>query len=491
MEFNALDWQSIPLKELFVHVIGGDWGKDEDFGEEDFVNVSCIRGSEFKNWKSDFGSTAVTRKIKSSSLVTRKLVLGDILIEISGGGPEQPVGRTVLITEKVLNNLPYPSVCTNFLRLARPSQHVNSAYLNYFLAKFYMSGEVVNYQGGSNNLRNLKFKEYETIEVPLPPPAEQKVIAEKLDTLLAQVDNTKARLERIPEILKRFRQSVLAAAVSGKLTEEWRKENAVPAVSFAHNKKLPVLEETDQYADSVNNWVWGRLGSIVDLINGDRGKNYPNQSEYVEVGVPFINTGHIDPDGTLSDERMNYISKEKYDNLGGGKTKSNDLVYCLRGATMGKTARVHYDLGAIASSLVIVRPRAEIERDFAYYFLISPQSKKLITEFDNGSAQPNLSAKSLACYPIQLPPKVEQVEIVRRVEELFAFADRIEHAAQAALSRVNNLTQSILAKAFRGELTADWRAANPELISVEKSAEALLARIKAERAKVKPKKTAK
>ncbi|MEP1214791.1 MAG: restriction endonuclease subunit S [Marinobacter sp.] len=61
-------------------------------------------------------------------------------------------------------------------------------------------------------------------ELPLPPLAEQKVIADKLDTLLAQVENTKARLERIPQILKRFRQSVLAAAVSGRLTEEWRPE---------------------------------------------------------------------------------------------------------------------------------------------------------------------------------------------------------------------------------------------------------------------------
>ncbi|MBV2128637.1 hypothetical protein [Arsukibacterium indicum] len=80
---------------------------------------------------------------------------------------------------------------------------------------------------------------------------------------------------------------------------------------------------------------------------------------------------------------------------------------------------------------------------------------------------------------------------VRRVAELFAFADRIEQAAHAALSRVNNLTQSILAKAFRGELTADWRSANPELISGENSAEALLARIKAERAKLSKKTKAK
>ena len=100
--------------------------------------------------------------------------------------------------------------------------------------------------------------------------------------------------------------------------------------------------------------------------------------------------------------------------------------------------------------------------------------------------------------------------VVRRVEELFAFADTIEQKAAAALEQVNNLTQSILAKAldsrvhalgaspqptvvqirsrriFRGELTADWRAANPELISGDNSAEALLAKIQAEREALKP-----
>jgi type I restriction enzyme S subunit len=78
------------------------------------------------------------------------------------------------------------------------------------------------------------------------------------------------------------------------------------------------------------------------------------------------------------------------------------------------------------------------------------------------------------------------------VEELFAFADTIEQKAAAALDRVDNLTQSILAKAFRGELTADWRAANPDLISGENSAEALLAKIQTEREALKkqPKKQA-
>ena len=82
----------------------------------------------------------------------------------------------------------------------------------------------------------------------------------------------------------------------------------------------------------------------------------------------------------------------------------------------------------------------------------------------------------------------EQIEIVRRVEQLYAFVGQIEQRVKDAQSRVNHLTQSILAKAFRGELTADWREQNPDLISGDNSAEALLERIKAERAAMVPKK---
>ncbi|HPY41814.1 MAG TPA: restriction endonuclease subunit S, partial [Thiolinea sp.] len=78
---------------------------------------------------------------------------------------------------------------------------------------------------------------------------------------------------------------------------------------------------------------------------------------------------------------------------------------------------------------------------------------------------------------------------VRRVEQLFAFADQIEQQVQAAQTRVNKLTQAILAKAFKGELTADWRAAHPELISSENSAQALLDKIKATPTASKPKRS--
>lgn len=108
-----------------------------------------------------------------------------------------------------------------------------------------------------------------------------------------------------------------------------------------------------------------------------------------------------------------------------------------------------------------------------------------------GTAQKTVSLGRLREFPIRLPEIEEQTEIIGRVEQLFAYADTIENQVNNALERVNNLTQSILAKAFRGELTEQWRKDNPDLISGENSAEALLAKIKAERAAAKPAKNAK
>lgn len=100
-----VEWSVIDLESLSEFIIGGDWGKDTSLAEENYIEAFCIRGAEFKNWKTDKGKTAVPRKLKTSSLDTRRLKVGDILVEISGGGPDQPVGRTVYIEELVFENL--------------------------------------------------------------------------------------------------------------------------------------------------------------------------------------------------------------------------------------------------------------------------------------------------------------------------------------------------------------------------------------------------
>jgi type I restriction enzyme S subunit len=400
-----------------------------------------------------------------AALARSQFVEDDVLFSIAG-----TIGKTALVKKEYL-----PCNTNQAVAIIRGTNDLLVPdFLNYQLINFAQKIARESSRGGAMN--NVSLGDLKNIKAMVAPLLEQKRIVEKLDSLLAQVDIIQQRLNHLPNIIKRFRQSVLAAAVSGKLTEQWREENSIASIKSTDyfDKKLGGVESKEYYGEPPESWGWVRFGSLVKLINGDRGKNYPNKAEYVEKGVPFINTGHIDPNGFLSKKRMNFITKEKFDSLGSGKIKINDLVYCLRGATMGKTAIVNpFEKGAIASSLVIVRPSSNINNKFAYYFLISPQAKDLITRFDNGSAQPNLSAKSLAMYPLCLSSVEEQIEIVRLVEQHFALADTLEKHLANAKQRVDNLAQSILSKAFKGELVPQ----DPN----DEPADKLLARIKAAR----------
>lgn len=314
------------------------------------------------------------------------------------------------------------------------------------------------------------FSVFKTLDFPLPPLPEQERIVAKLNKLFAQHENVKKALDRIPQLLKTFRQQVLTQAVTGKLTEQWREGKELNAQSYFNtviseknkqikNKKIKAEKQLSEIRienilqDIPADWVIGKVGEITSFFNGDRGKNYPNRKEYVEEGVAFINTGHILPNGYLDITTMNYITQRKFESLSGGKIEKNDLVYCLRGATLGKTALVEqFQKGAIASSLVLIRPVENVSKRFLYYFFISSIGKKYIKEFDNGSAQPNLSAENVRNYIIGIPHFQEQQEIVRRVENLFAKADAIEKRYKILNKKIDKLPQTILYKAFKGEL---------------------------------------
>lgn len=291
----------------------------------------------------------------------------------------------------------------------------------------------------------------------LAPLAEQKIIAEKLDTLLAQVDSTKARLEKIPKILKRFRQAVLGAAVSGKLTEHWRNEQGINLSDWGNTTFEEICTEI----------TVGYVGKMID--------------RYKSEGVPFLRSQNI-REFKFSNKNLLYVSDDFHKEIFKSRLSPGDLAIVRSGAP-GTTCVIPDSLPiANCSDLVIARPSDKLNSYFGCIFMNSNVAKINVLANRVGIAQQHFNVGSMKKMPIHLPPLLEQNEIVHRVEQLFAYADTIEKQVDNALSRANNLTQSILAKAFQGELTAEWRAENLELISGENSAAALLEKIKGERA---------
>jgi type I restriction enzyme, S subunit len=308
-------------------------------------------------------------------------------------------------------------------------------------------------------------------EFGLPPLAEQQQIAQKLDELLAQVDTLKTRLDAIPNILKRFRQSVLAAAVSGRLTEEWRGVQ---------------VEKLDE-------WRWVTLGEIADVKGGITKDSKKQESSFVEL--PYLRVANVQRYYLdLTEIKTIRIPESRVKDL---LLEDGDILF-NEGGDLDKLGRGWIWEGQIQNCSFqnhVFRARLKDKSDNPKYISWWGNTEGLEYFIRNGKQTTNLASINktlLSNLPINLPPAKEQTEIVRRVEQLFAYADQIEQRVKDAQARVNHLTQSILAKAFRGELTADWRAQNPELISGENSAAALLERIKVEREAIaKPKRKVK
>ena len=190
-------------------------------------------------------------------------------------------------------------------------------------------------------------------------------------------------------------------------------------------------------------WEYKKLGEVATFINGDRGKNYPSAKDFVESGVPFINAGHLN-NGIISYDKMNYITINKYNSLGSGKIIKNDILFCLRGS-LGKYAIVAEDsMGAIASSLVIIRPFQNADNRFIAYFLSSAKIKEYIAKNNNGSSQPNLSAKSVASFIIPLPPLSSQLAIVSELDKI----NELIRLKKEQLKDFDNLAQSLFYEMF-------------------------------------------
>lgn len=283
-----------------------------------------------------------------------------------------------------------------------------------------------------------------------PPISEQKIIAEKLDTLLAQVDSTKARLEQIPKILKRFRQAVL-----------------VTALSIANGKSRD----------------FDRIVKLIDVAEKITDGEHITPKT-VDAGIPLLSAKDVQENELLFDN-VKYLSNATAEKaLSRCSPGKDDILIVSRGATVGRTHLVSTNAKfcLMGSVLLIKLNKNLVLPRFMELVFKNISGQRQLVSASGATAQQAIYIRDVKEFSFNLLSLNEQHEIVRRVEQLFAYADAIEKQVNNALSHVNNLTQSILAKAFRGELTAQWRAENPALISGENSAAALLEKIKAERA---------
>ncbi len=329
-------------------------------------------------------------------------------------------------------------------------------------------------------------------EIPLllAPTNEQERITGHLNELTAKLDSCRDRLERIPEILLRFRQAVLAAACSGRLTEDWRRTHPDPDGS-AHllqesrkrreatvGRREHVPPDTDMEMTFPDSWALASLDQLTTRITSGS-RDWKQYYRHDGLGT-FIMAQNVRPLFYDGSTRV-AVSPPRHDrDAERSRVQCDDLLVTIVGANTGDVCRVPDDLNQhyVCQSVALIRLAMSKMSPFIELSLNSPiHGRAQYEAWIYGEGRPHLSFDHLRATAVPLPPLPEQVEIVRRVRALFGLADAIKRRLKSNVTRHMLIGEAILARAFRGELVpTEAQLAATEGRSYE-TAEELLTRI--------------
>ena len=346
-------------------------------------------------------------------------------------------------------------------------------YLYYYIRQESFRNEAESHFIGSVGQKRVPADFIKQSVIPLPLLAEQQRIIARVEALLTHVETARDRLSRVPLIMKKFRQAVLAAACSGRLTEEWRDRNSSTETSdqlieqvtqelqknSAKNKNKSVVQLTQwnvpeplELLEIPENWTWIAVKDATSLMQ--YGISVKSDSDE-KSGFPILRMGNIQ-DGSIDMTDLKFIPANT-ESISNFIVETGDILFNRTNSPelVGKSAVYNEKLETVfASYLVRVRPNSNlILSDYLCWWINSMWGREWAQNVrTDGVSQSNINAQKLSVMPVPLPPLAEQDEIVRRVGLLFERADAFDQEVVAAGWRCERLTQAVLGKAFAGKL---------------------------------------
>ncbi len=356
-----------------------------------------------------------------------------------------------------------------FCGLLRPRPGLVQRYFgHYFASQEYR--RAVSEMARGVNINNLKRKHFASLVIPLAPPSEQKRIADKLDVLLARVDACRERLDRAAGILRRLRQSVLGAAISGGLTEDWRMRYPSMSVAAPLADTVRAAHEaagghnignaarpTDGVHDLRRDMFpagWSLL-ALRDLVRPDRPITYGilKPGPELDTGVPYVRVADF-PNDRLNLSSIRKTSPAMDEAFKRSRLKPGDLLLSIRG-TVGRLVVTPPELeGAnITQDTARLSIQPALNPSYVLWALRSELIQSRMKGAVKGVAVRGINIGDVRALQVPVPSRAEQDEIVRRIEAFLGLGDRLVERTDRARLAVERLTPAILAMAFRGELT--------------------------------------
>ncbi|MGY1681987.1 hypothetical protein [Geodermatophilus sp. SYSU D01176] len=456
---KILHGDRVSLKSIVEDTIGGLWGSEPASQREDDVDVLVVRGADFRRWETRRAEDAAPRRIPAKALDRRRLRPGDLVLEVSGGGPGQPVGRVLLIDEEAVASAAMPLICSNFCRKLRLRTGVHPDFVKRQLDLLYAAGHTEQFQTATTNIRNLKVDDFlEGTEVLLPDSAEQETVLVELAAVDRARDKVLQRVHAATEVVSRLPSDLVLAAGLGKLSETWRVAHAnesewdnAAVLTSLPKKRQQVLHDfnEDRPPELPESWSWVPLAAVAESVLGkmlDKAKNKGESLAYLRnVNVRWRGFDLSD----LKEMRFEAHEADRYGLVSG------DVLVC-EGGEPGRAAVWRETASNMRFQKALHRVRCDgaLLPDWLVLVLQMHAQTGRLQDYFTGSGIAHLTGVSLARVPVPLPPVPEQQEILRVVNVALDRLEAVERRIQAASSTVDGAPRAWLARSLAVESSA-------------------------------------
>lgn len=406
------NWCWVRLKAS-INLYNGDRGtnypskKDYQFSGVPFINAGAIVDGELNEAEFNYISEE-----KYDALRAGKIQQGDILYCLRGS-----LGKTAIVHQK------FKGAISSSLCILRANQSLLKEYLYYLLCSNVIGHQQVLAENGSAQ-PNLSAASVMDYMIPLSPLAEQHRIVDRIESLFAKLDEAKQKAQDALDSFETRKAAILHRAFTGELTARWRKERGI----------------------GMDSWERLKLGEIGTLERG-RSQHRPRNDPRLFGGpYPFIQTGDVASANVYITEHHQTLSEFGMEQ---SRMFSAETLCITIAANIGDVAILSYDC-CFPDSVVGFIPNNRSISKFVYYMMSVLQ--KELEDNAPATAQKNINLKILNAVEMNIPPVIEQAEIVRRLDNLLAKERQAKENAEKVLEQIDLIKKAILARAFRGEL---------------------------------------